>query len=64
MDENQCGLCVNPHNIGEIREAIEFVRDNPERAIEMGKNGREAVLEKYNWSTQVPNMYNLYSSII
>jgi glycosyltransferase involved in cell wall biosynthesis len=64
MDENQCGLCVNPHDIGAIREAIEFVRDNPERATQMGKNGREAVLEKYNWSTQVPNLLNLYSSII
>jgi glycosyltransferase involved in cell wall biosynthesis len=64
MDENQCGLYVNPHDIGEIREAIEFVRDNPERATEMGKNGRKAVLEKYNWSTQVPNILNLYSSII
>lgn len=64
MDKNQCGLCVNPHNIGEIRKAIEYIRDNPEKARKMGENGRKAVLEMYNWSTQVPNLLSLYNSII
>lgn len=63
IDENSCGICVNPHNINEIREAIEFIRDNPKRAREMGKNGRNAVIEKYNWNSQVPNLLNLYKSI-
>jgi len=63
IDENQCGFCVNPHDIDAIREAIEFIRDEPERAAQMGMNGREAVLKKYNWSAQVPNLLNVYSSI-
>ena len=64
MDDNQCGLCVNPHNINEIREAIEFIRDNPERAKIMGENGHNAVIEKYNWSTQEPKLLTLYKSIL
>ena len=64
MDENSCGICVNPRNVSEIREAIEFLRDNPKRAREMGENGRNAVIEKYNWSTQVPSLLNLYKSIL
>lgn len=63
IDENDCGLCVNPRNTSEIASAIKFMRDNPVRAAEMGMNGRKAVVEKFNWSTQVPVLLALYASL-
>jgi glycosyltransferase involved in cell wall biosynthesis len=36
---------------------------NPEKAIEMGKNGRKAFLEKYNWEAEKPKLINLYKEL-
>lgn len=62
IDKNKCGLTVDPQNPSEIGQAIKYILDNPEKATEMGKNGREAVLSKYNWSNEEKKLINLYES--
>ena len=37
--------------------------DNPNKAIEMGRNGHLAVEKKYNWNTQAEHLLNIYSCI-
>lgn len=51
-DKHDCGICVEPGNITQIKDAITFLLNNPKKAFEMGQNGRRAVIEEYNWSTQ------------
>lgn len=63
IDEEQCGICVNPHNINEITEAIKFLLDNPKRAKVMGVNGQKAIKNKYNWYTEENKLFNLYNTI-
>ena len=52
VDKYDCGICVEPHNAKQIEAAIQFLISNKEKAYQMGKNGRKAVLQEYNWSTQ------------
>ncbi|MDO4232199.1 MAG: glycosyltransferase [Lautropia sp.] len=64
VEKHDAGLCVDPMDIEAIAEAIRFLRDNPERARQMGENGRRAVLEHYNWDTQAERLKQLYHEIL
>lgn len=47
-----CGLCVQPGNLDQIRDALLYLFENPEVAYEMGQNGKRAVQEEFNWESQ------------
>lgn len=64
VQEEQCGICVNPTNKEEIKEAITYLLNNPQIAFQMGKNGREAVKKKYNWGLQEPILFNFYERLV
>ena len=63
IDENNCGICVDPENPNEIAKAIEFILTNPEKAKEMGHNGRCLVKEKYNWKNEEFKLINIYKTL-
>ena len=63
IEENSCGICVNPNNINEIADAIKYLLDNPKIAKQMGKNGQKIVKEKYNWNMEAKKLINLYKSL-
>lgn len=63
IDSNQCGICVNPMSPQEIATAINFLVENPEKAKEMGKNGKEAILKKYNWNIEERKLIAFYENI-
>lgn len=64
IESNDCGICVDPENSKEVSEAIQYLIDNPERAIQMGANGRAAVENKYNWTTEEAKLINLYEELL
>ena len=64
IEGNECGICVNPYDEDAIVRAINFVIENPKEAKKMGANGQKAVREKYNWGTQEPILYDLYSKML
>lgn len=57
------GLGVQPDNIEEIASAIRYVRNNPDAARLMGYNGREAVLEIFNWNIEERKLIALYEEL-
>jgi len=63
IEKNQCGICVDPCKPEEIASAIEWLASNKEKAIEMGKNGRRAVLEKYNWDIEKKKLLSVYTTL-
>ena len=63
IDTYHCGICVNHHNINAITDAIRYLINNPDEAKIMGENGKRAVREKYNWSTQEKNLLKLYHDL-
>jgi glycosyltransferase involved in cell wall biosynthesis len=46
------GLVVNPNNRDEIIQAMNWILENPEKAEEMGRRGRELVLTRFNWDIE------------
>lgn len=58
-----CGLCVDPANPQAIAAAIQWLADNPEAAQQMGENGRRAVQEKYNWTSESEKLIQLYHTL-
>jgi glycosyltransferase involved in cell wall biosynthesis len=64
VEENECGICVDPLNPKGIAEAIKWIINNPEKANLMGQNGRKVVQEKYNWENEGEKLCNFYREII
>ena len=63
VDENQCGLIYQDNNPQDLADKIiKLYRDN--NSIEnMGRNGRAAVLNKYNWQVAEEELLKLYRNI-
>lgn len=64
IEENNCGICVNPENPEEISSAIEVILQNEDKALEMGENGRKLIIEKYNWSIEEDKLISFYKNLI
>lgn len=64
VEDNECGICVDPNNIDEISKAILSIYSSPEYAFKLGNNGKNAVLNKYNWESQIEFLEDCYHSLI
>lgn len=60
IEQARCGILVPPNDVKAHAEAICYLLDNPQIGEEMGLNGRQALLEKYNWESQEKNIFDLY----
>jgi len=60
IESNNCGIAVNPMNPEEIADAIKYIIQNPREAEKMGKNGRLAVINKYNWAKEEIKLLDTY----
>lgn len=63
IDKYKCGICVNPNNIEEIRDAMTYLIEHKQEAKQMGENGRQAILNEFNWEIAIPNYINIYNMI-
>lgn len=64
IDEVGCGICVDPDSVQEIVVAIKRLIENPDLAMNMGKNGRKAICEKYSWEMEVKKLLLVYQETI
>ncbi len=60
VESAECGLLVEPTNPQAIADAMIWLIDNPERAVEMGQAGRRAVEMRFNWEVEEQNLLQLY----
>ncbi|HII03046.1 TPA: glycosyltransferase family 4 protein [Methanosarcinaceae archaeon] len=63
VEENNCGITVDPTNIMEISDAIIELLKDPQKEKKMGENGRRAVEEKYNWENMEKRLFGLYEEL-
>lgn len=63
VEDNNCGICVDPKNSTQIKDAIMTILSDLEIATTMGNNGREIVKKKYNWSSQEKVLIQFYDGI-
>lgn len=64
IEGNDCGLCIDPLDPKAIATAIDFMINNPERARQMGENGKRAVVERYNWGVEEAKLIAFYQSLL
>ena len=63
LEDAECGICVDPQNPEEVRDACLKLIHNPTLAEEMGHRGRKAVLEKYSWNSEKKSLIDLYEEL-
>lgn len=64
VEGNQCGICVNPTDVNEVRKACVHLLKRPELGRRMGLAGRKAVVQKYNWNCEKDKLLNLYQELL
>ena len=64
VDSTGCGLLVDPLDPQAIAGAMQWILDHPEEAEAMGRRGREAVEEHYNWETEAEKLIALYNKLL
>lgn len=64
VEGDRCGICVDPLDLGAISEAIDYLVANPDKAEAMGRNGKRAVFEKYNWNLESSKLLALYAKLL
>jgi glycosyltransferase involved in cell wall biosynthesis len=64
LEDNECGICVNPLDPQEIANAINYLVSHPGEAKIMGENGRRAILEKFNWSIEEKKLIQFYEEVL
>lgn len=64
IEGNDCGICVDPENPNEIKNAVTKIFANDSEAKRMGDNGRRAVLEKYNWKAESMKLVRFYTDLL
>lgn len=64
VEDDQCGLAFESENAEDLAEkAVQLLMD-PERRKGMGKNGRQAVIRKYNLGIAGQNLLKMYQEIL
>ena len=60
----QFGICVDPSNPRGIADAINYLKEHPNIAQEMGKRGRDAAEKYFNWEIEERKLLALYFELI
>ncbi|MBN1509388.1 MAG: glycosyltransferase family 4 protein [Sedimentisphaerales bacterium] len=64
VEGSRCGLLVDPSKPQEIAGAMEYLIKHPGEARRMGENGRQAVLEQYNWEREGERLLEIYDTVL
>jgi len=60
IEETRCGILVDSSSPASIADAVIRLLRDYKTAKEMGQNGREAVLKKYNFESHLPKIIHFY----
>ena len=63
IEGDNCGICVDPLDSGEIARVIRWFVEHPQEARLMGENGRKAVIKKYNWEFEFEKLLKVYKEL-
>jgi glycosyltransferase involved in cell wall biosynthesis len=59
----KCGMIYHDNLPEELAAKIKYLYNNPKTGIEMGNNGYNAVVNKYNWESTVTSLLSLYADL-
>ncbi len=58
---SDCGLLVDPSDLQELRQALESLLADPQRAERMGAAGNAATRDRYSWSSEQQALLDFYA---
>ncbi|UCG45265.1 MAG: glycosyltransferase family 4 protein, partial [Candidatus Bathyarchaeota archaeon] len=61
---DQCGFHINPSSPEDIAWGIVNAVQDPQRKVQLGKNGRRIVLQKFTWDASATKTAGLYNDLI
>jgi glycosyltransferase involved in cell wall biosynthesis len=61
--KENCGIVVPYGDVGAIKEAVIKLKNDPGLRQKLGKNGRKAYEEKYNWDIMEKRLINAYKKV-
>lgn len=64
VEEEKCGIAVDPYNENEIVNAVNFLLSDRKRAKQMGDNGKKAIKDKYSWAHEGDILVDAYKKYI
>lgn len=60
LEDAGCGFLVDPFDSAAVAEAIGWLFDHPDEAEQMGRRGRQAILDRYNWTGEGQKLVRYY----
>lgn len=63
VEKNNCGIVVDPNNDDEVISAINRLLNDRNLSKELGRNGRMAIEQEYNWEKEKIKLLNFYHNI-
>ena len=63
VNAHQCGIVCPSGDAAAITQALLALAADPEGQLQMGRNGRQAVLDKYNWDATIKGMVEMYKEL-
>lgn len=63
IEDFQCGICIDPSDPNAIAEAIRTILKDSDSSEKMGVNGRNAVINQFNWGTEENKLFSVYESL-
>ncbi|HII03047.1 TPA: glycosyltransferase family 4 protein [Methanosarcinaceae archaeon] len=64
VEEAKCGLLTDPKDTEKISDSIVYLLESPQKAEEMGMNGKKAVETKYNWGNMEKQLNEIYENLL
>ena len=64
VERHQCGFCISPCEPEQLTAAMTYLIEHPDEAHAMGKRGRLAVEQTYNWTTEARKLIDLYTVVL
>lgn len=63
ITEVDCGILLDPSSPQQVAAALERLVNDEEERKRLGRNGRRAVLERYNWEAEAEKLIGMYQEL-
>jgi glycosyltransferase involved in cell wall biosynthesis len=60
----RCGILVRPNDLNALKQAVEYLVENPDKAKAMGERGRKAVLGELSWERYGQKLIEFYDQLL
>jgi len=64
ITDKKNGFLISPHNYEEWANSFKNIIEKPDKAIQIGKEGKKLLEEKYNISSMIHNLMKMYSQVL